>query len=68
MVGCVGSQLKPSELYILHTTFLALKKACQICQVLTTHLPQQVILPTSTQCDNLLYRAKGPTILNSQIP
>ena len=32
------------------------------------HLPQQVILPTSTQCDTLLYRAKGPTILNSQIP
>ena len=32
------------------------------------HLPQQVILTTSTQCDTLLYRAKGPTILNSQIP
>ena len=32
------------------------------------HLPQQIILPTSTRCDTLLYRAKGPTILNSQIP
>ena len=31
------------------------------------HFPQQVILLTSTQCDTLLYRAQGSTILNSQI-
>ena len=33
-----------------------------------THLSQQVTLPTSTQCDTLLYRAYSPTILHSQIP
>ena len=56
---------------IMWTMLPVMRCSCLHQKIMRTrwpHLPQQVIFPTSTQCDTFLYRAQRPTIINSEIP